>query len=384
MSQLNVITRSNNPDMIYYDLAIKNFQSTTKESQHLKFNEIRNTPFVPVAEDYYLSIVRFQLDTYSLPTFKADIQPNQNDPNLMIQSVTLEYQANALAAPITVGPVYLVWDPFYKNISVPPAPSTQSNGQQVNSDYYYTYSFGHVISMCNTALKTAMAQLKLLVLPLAGVGDPFMEWDETESIAKIYAEVGYFNRSTFPNIKIFFNRPMFALFNSFPAYRNDINAPNNKVYDIILDSNNGINLIRNPAVYNNAYLIEQKQEYSTIANWTPVSSIVFTSVTLPIVPNQLSAPLVVSDNEIVPLGNANSNFAQVITDLSTDEMVFKPNLLYNPTAEYRRIDMRTNQPLTNLDINVYWRDKRGTLNEFLLWSGCSCSIKLLFEKKRRN
>lgn len=87
---MNTETKSTSPTHIYYDLQINNFQSTTTESPRLVFNETRNNSFVPKADDYYLSIVRFQLDTYSLPTFIADIQPNQSDRNLMIYSVTLE------------------------------------------------------------------------------------------------------------------------------------------------------------------------------------------------------------------------------------------------------------------------------------------------------
>lgn len=125
------------------------------------------------------------------------------------------------------------------------------------------------------------------------------------------------------------------------------------------------------------------QEFSTIDTWTPVASIVFTSNTIPIISNQLSAPLVFNNGQSsTGIGN-NANFAQIITDMATNQQVFKPNVLYNPTAEYRRIDMTGNTPLTNIDINVYWRDKLGQLIPFVLASGSSASIKFLFERKDR-
>ena len=78
------------PSHIYYDVQINNFQSTTTESPRLVFSETRNTSFVPKVDDYFLSVVRFQVDTYSLPSFIADIEPYQDDRDLMIHSITLE------------------------------------------------------------------------------------------------------------------------------------------------------------------------------------------------------------------------------------------------------------------------------------------------------
>ena len=37
--------------------------------------------------------------------------------------------------------------------------------------------------------------------------------------------------------------------------------------------------------------------------------------------------------------------------------------------------------LKGIDIQVYFQDKNGILNEFKLSSACSCSLKILFEKK---
>jgi hypothetical protein len=45
--------------------------------------------------------------------------------------------------------------------------------------------------------------------------------------------------------------------------------------------------------------------------------------------------------------------------------------------------MTGNTPLTNIDLNVYWRDKLGQLIPFTLASGASASVKFLFERKDR-
>ena len=103
--------------------------------------------------------------------------------------------------------------------------------------------------------------------------------------------------------------------------------------------------------------------------------------TLPIVSTQLSSPFVYFDGELLNT-NIPMNFAPIISDMATNEMVYKPNLLYVPSAEYRLIDMKGDNDISTVDIQVYWKDKRGNLQPFILQSGASASIKILFTKKK--
>jgi hypothetical protein len=130
------------------------------------------------------------------------------------------------------------------------------------------------------------------------------------------------------------------------------------------------------------YFIVLKQEISTIDAWCPISSIVFTSNQLPIIVSQFS-----STNTTGNIPNpalVGNRFALVITDLMTNQQGFRPNLIYSPTAEYRRLSLTGNMGIRNIDINVFWRSKTGQLLPFRLPSGGSATLKLLFEKKDRN
>ena len=383
MSQLSTIANSVNPDHIYMDLTLKNFQQTNQESTPLIFNERRNTPFIPNSGEYYMSIIRFQIDTYSLPVFVADIQPNQSDPNLMIHSLTLEY-VSSLGVKTSAGPTYLVWNNVNKYIDAPIPPLSNINGMQTDSAYYYSYSFEHLVSLVNTAFITNMNLLKTAVSGINSIDPPFMGWDEINRIASIYADNDHFNiNASTPKVNIYFNRPLFALFNSFMHYKYAITSANNQIYQMRMESVNGLNLIKDALLSGTKTYIKLTQEYPTISNWTPLSSIVFTSNTLPINQTQTSAPIIIN-NGILVSNNENNAFASIITDLVSDELCYRPNLLYNPASEYRLIDLRGNQPLNNIDISVYWKDKYGKLNQFLLYSGGSCTIKLLFRKKTFN
>lgn len=368
----------NSPSHIYYDLQINNFQSTTTESPRLIFNETRNNSFVSKADDYYLSIVRFQLDTYSLPTFIADIQPNQEDRDLMIHSITLEADIGGTIT--STNPFFLSWQPSNIAEKKPNPPSLTSDGfQDTSNEYYFGNSFQHFCDLVNTQLLLALSNLIILtgnsLSPFVNAKPPFLKWNSANECAELFTEDAYYNSTNVNKINIYFNRPLFALFTSFKAIRYGINSTLGRFYKIVT-TNYGTNL----TVINGRSYIVTSQEYSTISNWTPVSSIVFTTGTIPIVPNQLSAPLILFENKLVQTGN-NPNFSNVLTDMSTNDLVYKPNLLYVPSAQYRLIDLTTSQPITNIDLQCFWKDKNGVLRPFILLSGASASVKILFQKK---
>jgi len=390
MSQLSQFKKAQNPDMVYYDIVSTNFQSTSELDPFLRFNETRTNPIIANSGEYYMSIVRFSLDTYNLPNFICQIQPQQGDPNLSIYSVTLEYD-DGVGGITTAPQEYVDWVPQNKNLPIPIPPNQTSSGfQQNNTEYYYCYQFQFFLELINKAFIDAMTNLIALtggaIGPLAIAKQPVLTWDVTSSKAILQAQEDYFNQSNVARVKIYMNPPLFALFNSFPSLNfGNVGVTLGRNHQILVADYQGINTISLPTnpvapVVPTIYT-QMFQEFSTIDTWTPVASIVFTSNTLPIISNQLSAPLIFNNGQTsTGIGN-NANFAQIITDFQTNQQVYKPNVLYTPTAEYRRIDMTGNTPLTNIDINVYWRDKLGQLNPFLLASGATATIKFLFEKK---
>ena len=152
---------NNGPDYLYYDLTCTNHDMSAKNfNLQLVYRDIRQNTMIEKLEDYLLSIVHFQLDTSSIPVHRFEIQPNQNDANLSIYSITLEYDG---VNPVTVTqPEYLYWIPVNQDISVPPAPSLNANSLQTDSKYYYSYSYEHMIRLTNTALSEAMIKLSWL------------------------------------------------------------------------------------------------------------------------------------------------------------------------------------------------------------------------------
>ena len=207
------------------------------------------------------------------------------------------------------------------------------------------------------------------------------------------------------HFKIAFNASLYALFNSFPAtetiidnerfYIMDFTHPVPNIVNAMLNAIplyptypfldpfigiDGIVSLSSPVEYGHIGThIVLDQELSTIDTWCPVNGIVFTTNTLPIVINQFSANSTINGER--PNPEAGADFALVLTDLQTNQQGYKPNVLYTPSAEYRRIDMTGNLGLTNIDIRVFWRAKTGQLLPMRLNCGATASLKLLFQKK---
>lgn len=364
------------PRQVYYDIQINNFSSEGATSQQLRFNEKRNSPIITNSGQYSMSIVRFQLDTYSLPSFIASIEPAPNtDPNKMIETVTLEYDnAGTLT---TVGPLNLVWVPTNKHIPVPSAPAPL---QDAKSEYYYGNSFRHYCDLVNTCMASLTSSLKTAVgSSLNNMLAPYMIWNESSQTAELLAQEEFFNWSRSAHVNIYFNRPLYGNFTSLPALKN-YDATLGRVYKIYCKDDYSTKVFPLDIGGVDVDFIKTAQEYSTIANWSPVASIVFTSNTLPVVRTQLSEPLVYSNGRSV-IQKVPQNFNPIVSDMSTNDMVYKPNLLYVPSAQYRYIDMIGNNDIDTVDIDVYWKDKKGNLIPFILQSGASASIKILFELK---
>jgi len=390
-----------NPDNVYYDLVITNVKSETTPPIPIYFNENRTNPIVNNSGDYELSIVRFSLDTTSLPLFIPTIQSGQSDPDLTIYSVTMSYLP--VGAPTAyVFQQYVRWSPQNIEIPVPPPPSQTGTGlQSTSGPYYFAYNYQWWILKVFEAFQTCFSELQALVLAggysdLVGVLPPLITWNTDNSTAVISAQSSFFNNyssySPVPvlnpqAVNLFFNTPLYSLFSSFPAVSYGYVASLGRNYRLSIGDFTGSNQIYLPSIVTSGqtqFICTQVfQEFSTIANWTPVSSIVFVSNTLPIVSNQLSAPLIYNEERVVTslFGN-NANFAQIITDIETNENCYLPNLIYNPSAQYRYISMTGQNPITNVDVSVFWKSKLGVLNPLLLSSGGSCTLKFLFSKRK--
>ena len=383
MSALNKVVNDHQPDWVYYDVVVSNFQSTITKPQDFYYNDTRTQPFVSNPEMYALSILRFTLDTNLVPLFIPTIQPNQSDPNLTIYSITLTYKTFTVQQ-------FIEWEAQDNSSPVPPAPSQTLNLVQDNSQGYYNcYSYNWWIYLVYKAYNLAHEYLISLAIgadpsdPVADSYAPLITWDGSSSSSVIYAQQEWYDVAQEDTIGMFMNAPLFSQFSSFPAKVNGyVGVVYGENFQLLPTNIGGANLVPiTPAGETISYqAIQFFQEYSTTASWSPIVSIVFTSSTLPIEPNQVSTPLVYNNGVLLSTSN-NNMISNIITDLVSETGNYRPNLVYLPSAQNRYIHLYGNRPLINLDLQIFYKIRTGELIPLKLNSGGSATVKLVFAKK---
>jgi hypothetical protein len=363
------------PDKIYYDMTISNLNNTSGRPPIAYYNETRSSPILYDPFKYDLIVARWQLDTNYLPIFIPMIQTNSTDPNLTIYSITLEYNG------ISGTPAYVIFEAQNKVAQIPNPPSSSVSGLQDNSTGYYDiYNYQYWIYLVNKAFQLAYDNLLAVYVGVLPSGfAPVMSFDTTTNGAIINADVDGYDLNN-NGIKIYFNQALGNLFSSFPFLINSYNDVMNRNFLIQMNVLSDINIIDFPPTNPDFTAFQLYQEFSTVSAWNPVMSIALSSNTLPICPNNEGVPgLIINGVNIQTSGNNNVT-SQIITDFATDGM-YKPIVTYIPSAEYRRVGLIGDKPISNIDISVYWKDRLGRLNPLLLPAGSSLTIKLLFDKK---
>jgi len=371
---------------VYYDLQITNNDSTgTKPYVPLDFNEIRNSPVLLNPSEYFMSVVRFQVQTPTLPLMIPLVEVGQADPNKLVYSVTL---TNTSGVNYYEAQEFIEFVPQDLSISVPAAPTLVQN---VDSGYYNVYSYNHFIKMVNTTLSNCFDALNTLVVAggdtLPTTRPPFLDWDDTTGIAILNADISGYNLGvggpTNP-IKIFFNSPLFTLFSSFEALYYGTAVTVGKNWQIeVYDKNE-----TNTKAYTGYDALQMYQEYPTLGVLAcPIESLVFSTGLIPVAPALIAAPRIYNtDNSQISTGN-NSNFINMLTDFQvglTKGSEYKPSVSYVPASEYRLIDLFGNMPLASIQLSVYWKDNYGNLRKFFLAPGCSANLKIMFRRKNFN
>jgi hypothetical protein len=157
-----------------------------------------------------------------------------------------------------------------------------------------------------------------------------------------------------------------------------------------------------PEIASNVYILESAYPLPTaetkliqfntsiqVAN--NISTINFSSNLLPISKSSVATPLIFNEQiqgnrfvESSPQSGENNAISNIVTDFTQflqDGSENRDMLLYNPTGEYRLINLINNQPVRDIDLSVTYTDNYGITFPLMLRPQCSATIKLLFRKK---
>ena len=349
---------------VYYDLNISNINTKAGDNPVLKFSQTYGSNIIDIPKNYYMSIIRFSLDTSSLPVLLPTIEPNQSDPNLTIYSVSMTYNNY-------VSQAFVKFVPQDQTQNVPSPPSLNKNLYQSYVPYYYIYNYSYFITLVNTALTTCFNNLQNQVqLPTSNV--PYLQWDNSTEKATLITDNAGFNDANTNPISLYFNNALYQLFCSFPMYIYSTTSLQGLNYRISCNAYG-----QAPKQTSGTYtLLLCEQEHTTINLWSPISSIVFTSNTLPINNELVSAPSVYLNSKSIQ-STDNNIISQTVADFEASDLTYKPYLAYQPSI-FRYIDLKGNSELRNIDISCYWKNNIGDLTPFYLNSGDSASMKIMF------
>lgn len=429
MSLTNVVE----PDHIYFDLTATNndLYGLSIPLQQLIFAESRNSPYIYDPEEYYLSIIRFRVETNginlplmipSMDLIQTDIPSINRSVNRLSYVISMRYQPNVLIAPVQVQQ-HLYFIPQNVNVPVP----TYVEGFQNNINGYYNLnSYQSFVEMVNNAFENCLSALNSVIGVPNNSRPPFIQYDPDGGKFQLFAQDTLYGENVVSTnrIDVYFNEALYNLFSSFQVkYLGNGILPNNIFLSLWEDINsvappgvpglvasttnyaryqlrfygtssrnalNSLSITDVVAPYNSVgsppysyNALTMFQDYVACANWCPIQSIIFTTSLLPVSPALTGVPRVFNSVGSTQGGN-NANIVLQITDielLNETGKEFKPVVLYIPNPEYRLIDLYGNSPLSQIDISCFWKDRFGNTYPLYLSPGMSANIKIMFRKK---
>ena len=409
------------PIHTYLDLDVvnNNLNSNTNAPQ-LRFEENRNTPFLEGdSSEYFCSIVRFSIQTgNSLPIFIPRIETGaaQSDINKTVYKVTLSVNLThkdgkdavpatgttpavpaipATTNSYTGGTISLSYVCPDSVADLPQLPSTQ---QDMSGTYYYQYNIKDIVNMFNAGLTAAWKDFTTNIpSTLNGIDEkdiaavmrntvaPYFQYDY-DKCRLVLSVHQYFNGDTYQNGtfagSVNFNTRFYELLSGLPCIRRNRTGDLN--YQFTADTT--ATVIAKDSAGVSHPMLQTSQEVSSLAMWNPIASVVFCTGMLPIVSTNTSLPITYggSSNDNLASNGNNSNLTNIISDFEiavTETNQYRPIIIYNPSSEYRLLDMHSSLNLNRIDISVFWKTQFGDLVPLRLQPGCAAHIKLMFRHR---
>lgn len=335
---------------VYYNAQIVNSDSTPKIAS---YNDIRYDPLIDTPNDYHLIVVRAEIDSSGIPLYI--------------------HQDNGLAssdlAYTSAYRVYLEGDGHHASAYVKYVSESNSDPNQSNR---YVFSIQHFIMLVNTALNEAFVALDA-VASLPTALPPYITYNQDTTLFSLVCDKLYVGA-----IGVFMNSKLWSMFGNFEYKFYSANDANGKDYEIIVRNRyNNSSTTQLGSPYTDAPCYVMTGEY-VVDNIKDLDKLILTTGTIPVAKEFVPA-LSLSGQP-----NGLDTSMQIITDFLTNEdsgtSMGHPLYLYLPTV-YRLIDLVGTTPVSNININVMWQSKDGTIRPVIMNPYSSMCVKLMFQKK---
>lgn len=353
---------SNTPEYVYLNVTITNNSQGENffgANPPIVFRDTLAYNVVDNPSEYKLSISKFTCEAgVNLPIWSPRILEPENDPNLTVYKITLG---------VTIGgTTYTQTTPMVYSPETNVQPPASSLLMFDTAHYYYVYTYKHFCYLFNQMLNTCYTALATQAGATFTATCPFIDYDASSGLFSIYFD----NNAGAEEFTMAFGANLYNLLHSF-YFRNT----NNLVIDR-LNPNNSITLPDG-----NKY-IKVTQDFISTSTWSPVSALVFTTTTLPIVSEQSTQPLIYNDDNLTTQSSYQV-YQKIITDISIPadkSSDWRNYITYTPNFP-RQINLNSTTGLKNIDISVFFSDSyTDQLIPVCIGNNSQVKLKLCFQK----
>ena len=362
---------------LYYDLSVIN---TSNQLLPLSFKEDRSTPFIKNASEWYMSVLKFQIDTAGTAPLMIpliDFSSGNTDVNKTAYSFTMTKMVGATEI---FQQEYVIYVPENKMFNPPPYVSTTF----AENEYYFLNSFQSFVDMLNTALINCWNNLKTKVVAAGGtmpgtVPNIYFDFDIINCLPNLVADIAQYDDTDSTKIKIYCNTKLHPLLSSLMFNTYALDSQNGKEAQFRLFAmSNDSNVLQFEAY--NAFV--NYAAYSVAGLWTIISSIVITTQVIPTF-STLVSPTKIASNTLSTTINGNPSL-NIITDFDCQtgyDIVSGGLVSYTATGQYRLIELSSESALSSIDLQFFYKTKYGRLIEMKLHPSAKANVLLLFRHK---
>jgi len=338
-------------ETVYINLT--QYNTSSSEFKHFNINKIFDEVILNDPSKYEMSIVRCQLYGTDIPII--DMKDYLQTGSLTNTELIVSFRVNN-----TVFSRPLVW---------------ASVSDATDDEKYYYYDYFNFVNIFNNALDLLTTDVNTTFPGTIGSA-PRIEYNALQGRFTLFAQTTVFGDSIpLPNrVEIFLNGILYNLVRSLPTNFVDFNN-----YPLVLRLS--IKEVLNPyGASNNIITIAGRNHYGMIQEFPSLECL-----------NSAKSIVIDTDMPVVQEYDDNSKTSQSTSTIQTSRAnsfildgvngdIFN-QVVYLPTAEYRIVNMNSQNALMRIGLKVYWTDSGGNKVPLNIAPKRQASIKLMFRKK---
>ena len=363
----------------------------------LIFNQTKTSNVVDVAGDYYLSVVRWNIQTnlpVIIPEMQLALAPGTVYNSRTVYKVALLFTTNSGGTynlgSSNIGTTVDFIPELKSQTILSTLTQPTSIEETYNNPFFYLKYVDSFLVMINKAIENYF-------ISIPGAVWSFLPYFKYDAVSQ---KIVYYRPNSIPqNVPgtdlstqwyLAVNQPLYNLLSTFKfdyfPFGSNSNYPTTDCNYVLNTDILGSFKIGTSGNYDELY-----QQAPSVVNWQPAQSLVFVSSSIPVEVQYSGAPF---NLNITSPSTSSTIFQQQSTIKTLTDFIIPYNtgtetaagqqIYYLPTAEYRLIDLLGNSPLNQLNIQVLWRDKYGAYHQFFLEAGAAADILIMLRKKKFN